>query len=48
MGKIMADRVEKEVLHRVKEERNMLQKIQEEMITELVIACLGTAYGTRY
>jgi hypothetical protein len=48
MGKIRADRVEKEVLGRVKEERNMLQKINEEMLSGLVNSCLGTAYITRY
>ena len=33
MGKIRADRVENEVLRRVKEERNMLQKINEEILS---------------
>jgi len=48
MGKIRDDRVEKEVLRRVKEERNILQKINEEMLSGLVNSCLGTAYRTRY
>jgi len=33
-----------EVLHRDKEERNMLQTIKEERLTELVTSCVGTAF----
>jgi hypothetical protein len=37
------DRVEN-VLHRVKEKRNILNIMKEERLTELVTSCVGTAF----
>jgi hypothetical protein len=33
-----------EVLHRVKEERNIVHTIEEERLTGLVTSCVGTAF----
>ena len=45
MGKVSwTDRVRNEVLHEVKEERNILITIKEEMMTGLVTPYLGTAF----
>jgi hypothetical protein len=33
-----------EVLHRVKKERNILQRVKEGELTALVTSCIGTAF----
>jgi hypothetical protein len=38
------DRMINEVLHRVKEERNILHSIQRRKATELFTSCVGTAF----
>jgi len=38
------DRVKNEVLHRVKEERNILLQYNEGRLTVLVTSCVGTAF----
>jgi hypothetical protein len=49
MGNIRADRVKNGVLRRFMEGGwNILQNINEEMLTGLVNSCLWTAYITRY